>query len=115
MPPLERNSRRPAVDLNYLPSEYGHHPLERLVARVKARLLGVVILVLPDERIVRPDAQHVVAVVLRPAVEGEGIGRGVDGPPVIQRCLEGGLDFPVLDEVLNQGRKTSRSVVHLLG
>lgn len=115
MPPLEGHSWRPAVDLNHLPREDRHHPLERLVAGVEARLLRVVVLVLANERVVCPHAQHVVSIVLGTAVEGEGVRRSVNGPPVVQGGLEGGLDLPVFDEVLDQRGEAARSVVHLLG
>ena len=105
MAPLEGHRRRPTVHLQHLPRKRGHHALKRLMAGAKIQVLRIIVLVRGDERIVRADAQHVVSILGRTAVCGECVAGVVDGAPVCEGGLEGCFDFPVFDEVFDEGRE----------
>lgn len=109
--PLERNGRGAAVHLEDFPGKRGHHALKGLVALAKVVVLRVVVLVGRDKGVVSAHAQHVLARLRRPAVEAECVAGLLDGAPVGQVGLEGSLDFPVLDEILNEVLEAARCVV----
>jgi hypothetical protein len=85
------------------------------VAGVKVGAHGAIELVGLEDGIVRADLEHVLACLGGPAVDREGVRRRVDGAPVRQVRLVAGLDFPVLDEFLDQVGEAGRFVVGLLG
>ena len=62
---------------------------------------GAVVVVGGDDGIVRADLEHVLGVLLRPAVDGEGVVAAVNGPPVLQIRLERRLHLPVLHQILH--------------
>lgn len=96
--PLEGDDRGPAVNLEDLPGESGHHALEGLVTRGEVGAARAVPGVgRADDGVVRADLEHVLGGLRRPAVDGKRVDLRVHGPPVAQIRLERGLDLPVLD------------------
>ncbi len=90
--------------------------LKGLVTRREVGRPGTVELIrLCDNSVVSPDLQHVLCSLWRPAIDREGVVWMVDGPPVRKVGLEGSLDFPVLDEVLNKAREIRSKVVCAFG
>jgi len=114
VPPLKGDSWRATVDFDNFPRKSWHHALESLVAGGKVGVLGTVVLVRSNDGIVRADLQHVLTRLRWSAIDREAVILVVDGAPVLETRLERGLDFPVLDEVLDQLWQAASSMVHLL-
>lgn len=93
--PLEGNHRGSRVYLQNLPSESRHHALERLVAGVKVRGLWAIEIIGSNDRVVRPDLEHVFCGLGWASVDGKGVVRSVDSSPVFNLRLEAGFDFPI--------------------
>lgn len=110
--PLESYFRRTTVHLQDLPSKRRHHSLEGLVTGREVRVLGAVVLVRRDDGIVSAHLEHVLGSLRWTAIDCKGVVLVVYGAPVGQARLEGGLDFPILDKVLDKLWKTTGFVVH---
>lgn len=115
MPPLSHHHRRPTIYLQHLPRKRRHHALKRLVARFEIIIGRIVVRTRREERIIRADFQHVLAAQRGPAVQCEVVCLMVNGAPVREVGLEGGFDFPVLDQVLDEEGKAAGFVGHFLG
>jgi hypothetical protein len=61
----------------------------------------------------RTNFKHVFSALRLAAVNREGIVFVVDGAPVGEGGFEGGFDFPVLDEILDEGGEGAGFVVRL--
>jgi hypothetical protein len=86
--PPEADGRRPAVYLQNLPCEGGHHALEGLVAARKVRVVGRVVLVRCDDGIVRADLKHGLSAFGLGAIDSKRVVLVVDGSPVLESGLE---------------------------
>lgn len=66
-------------------------------------ILRTVVLIRRKYSIIRAHLQHVFGALRRPAIDGEGVVWTVDGAPVCDGGFETSFDFPVFDEVLDEG------------
>lgn len=76
------------------------------MTRREVRSTGTVEFIrLCDDSVVGPDLQHVLGSLRGPAIDREGVVRMINGPPVRKVGFERSLDFPILDEVLDEARE----------
>lgn len=106
MPPLESHHWWATVNLQNLPSKRGHHSLECLMAGCEVRVLGAIVFVGRDNRIVGADPEHVFGRLWRTAVNRKSVVGTVDCTPIADVAFEACFYLPVLDEIFDEAGKT---------
>ncbi len=108
--PLEYYNWWSAVYFKNFPGKCWHHTLESLMTRCKIGSLWRIVLVRSDDGIVSANFKHMFSRLRRTAIYRECVLMLVNGSPISDLGLERCLNFPILDQVLDKVRKTSRGM-----